>query len=229
MNFAKFKEREMVFFNGDMVSQFTDEKTIFDGFMDESIQLFAKEKPLYYVRGNHETRGPFATYFQDYFNPRENHIYGTLQDGPIFFILLDTGEDKPDSDLEYSGITDYDNYRTEQMEWLKQVVASDAFKQAKFKVVIAHIPPVPIEGAWHGAREVMEKFIPILNKADIDIMFCGHLHQHVYAEPSNKIQFPILVNSNNSCVLAETRGNQLNVKVIGLDGKTTFDKNYPAK
>ena len=142
---------------------------------------------------------------------------------------LDTGEDKPDSDLEYSGITDYDNYRTEQMEWLKQVVASDAFKQAKFKVVIAHIPPVPIEGAWHGAREVMEKFIPILNKANIDIMFCGHLHQHVYAEPSNKIQFPILVNSNNSCVLAETRGNQLNVKVIGLDGKTTFDKNYPAK
>lgn len=229
LNFAKYKEREMVFFNGDMVSQFTDEQTIFDGFMDESIQVFAKEKPLYYVRGNHETRGPFATHFQDYFNPRENHIYGTLQDGPIFFILLDTGEDKPDSDLEYAGITDYDNYRTEQVEWLKQVIASEAFKQAKFKVVIGHIPPVPEKGAWHGTREVMEKFVPILNKAGVDIMICGHLHQHVYVEPSEKVHFPVLVNSNNACVLAETKGNELNVKVIGLDGKVTFDKNYPAK
>ena len=219
----------MVFFNGDMVSQFTDEQTIFDGFMDESIQVFAKEKPLYYVRGNHETRGPFATHFQDYFNPRENHIYGTLQDGPIFFILLDTGEDKPDSDLEYAGITDYDNYRTEQVEWLKQVIASEAFKQAKFKVVIGHIPPVPEKGAWHGTREVMEKFVPILNKGGVDIMICGHLHQHVYVEPSEKVHFPVLVNSNNACVLAETKGNELNVKVIGLDGKVTFDKNYPAK
>lgn len=229
LNFAKYKEREMVFFNGDMVSQFTDEQTIFDGFMDESIQVFAKEKPLYYVRGNHETRGPFATHFQDYFNPRENHIYGTLQDGPIFFILLDTGEDKPDSDLEYAGITDYDNYRTEQVEWLKQVIASEAFKQAKFKVVIGHIPPVPEKGAWHGTREVMEKFVPILNKGGVDIMICGHLHQHVYLEPSEKVHFPVLVNSNNACVLAETKGNELNVKVIGLDGKVTFDKNYPAK
>ncbi|MBP3714555.1 MAG: metallophosphoesterase [Phocaeicola sp.] len=229
LNFAKYKEREMVFFNGDMVSQFTDEQTIFDGFMDESIQVFAKEKPLYYVRGNHETRGPFATHFQDYFNPRENHIYGTLQDGPIFFILLDTGEDKPDSDLEYAGITDYDNYRTEQVEWLKQVIASEAFKQAKFKVVIGHIPPVPEKGAWHGTREVMEKFVPILNKGGVDIMICGHLHQHVYVEPTEKVHFPVLVNSNNACVLAETKGNELNVKVIGLDGKVTFDKNYPAK
>ena len=229
LNFAKYKEREMVFFNGDMVSQFTDEQTIFDGFMDESIQVFAKEKPLYYVRGNHETRGPFATHCQDYFNPRENHIYGTLQDGPIFFILLDTGEDKPDSDLEYAGITDYDNYRTEQVEWLKQVIASEAFKQAKFKVVIGHIPPVPEKGAWHGTREVMEKFVPILNKGGVDIMICGHLHQHVYVEPSEKVHFPVLVNSNNACVLAETKGNELNVKVIGLDGKVTFDKNYPAK
>lgn len=229
LNFAKFKEREMVFFNGDMVSQFTNEQTIFDGFMDESVRLFAKEQPMYYVRGNHETRGPFATYFQDYFSPREDHIYGTLQDGPVFFILLDTGEDKPDSDLEYSGITDYDNYRSEQAEWLKQVVTSDAFKQAKFKVVIGHIPPVPEENAWHGPREVMEKFVPILNQAGIDIMICGHLHRHVYEGPSNKIHFPVLVNSNNSCVLAETKGNQLNVKVIGLDGKVTFDKNFPAK
>ena len=229
LNFAKYKEREMVFFNGDMVSQFTDEQTIFDGFMDESIQVFAKVKPLYYVRGNHETRGPFATHFQDYFNPRENHIYGTLQDGPIFFILLDTGEDKPDSDLEYAGITDYDNYRTEQVEWLKQVIASEAFKQAKFKVVIGHIPPVPEKGAWHGTREVMEKFVPILNKGGVDIMICGHLHQHVYVEPTEKVHFPVLVNSNNACVLAETKGNELNVKVIGLDGKVTFDKNYPAK
>ena len=86
--------------------------------MKESIDLFASEKPMYYARGNHETRGEFATSFQKYFSPKEPFLYYLFRQGPVCFIMLDTGEDKPDSDIEYSGITDYDGYRTDQVEWI---------------------------------------------------------------------------------------------------------------
>lgn len=229
LNYANYKDKDMVIYNGDMVSEFKSSEHIFEGFMNESIDLFAKTKPFYYLRGNHETRGEFATHFQDYFCPREPHLYFTVHQGPVFFIFLDTGEDKPDTDIEYSGITSYDQYRTQQAGWLKKVVASEEFKNAKFKVVIAHMPPIPIKNGWHGQLEVLHKFVPVLNDAGIDIMLCGHLHRYLYEEPDADFNFPVLVNSNNSCISAETKGNQLNVKIFGLDGKVSFDKAYTAK
>jgi len=229
LKFAGYKQKDMVIFNGDMVSQFKSSEHIFEGFMDEAIDLFAKTKPLYYARGNHETRGEFTTHFQDYFCPREPHLYFTVQQGPVFFIFLDTGEDKPDNDIEYYGITSYDHYRTEQAAWLKKVVASEAFKKSKFKVVVAHMPPIPVKNLWHGPKEVLAKFVPILNEANIDIMLCGHLHRFLYEPAGDQFKFPILVNSNNSCISAETYEDKLNVKIYGLDGKVSFDKSYIAK
>lgn len=229
LDFAHYKDKDMVIYNGDMVSEFKSSEQVFDGFMNESIKLFAKNKPFYYLRGNHETRGEFAVHFQDYFCPRAPHLYYTVQQGPVFFIFLDTGEDKPDSDIEYSGITSYDPYRTQQAAWLESVVASAEFKQARFKVVVAHIPPIPLNNAWHGQKEVLNKFVPILNKAGIDIMLCGHLHRFLYEAPGPAFNFPILVNSNNSCISAKTLGNKLQVKIYELDGKVSFDREYTAK
>ena len=110
--------------------------------MDTATKLFASEIPMYYTRGNHETRGAFATEFQRYFSPKEENIYYTFRQGPICFVVLDTGEDKPDSDIEYAGITVYDEYRTEQAEWLRRVLDSKEYKDAPFKIIVAHIPPI---------------------------------------------------------------------------------------
>ena len=101
-------ETDMVLFVGDMVSQFSSEEAVFGGFMDKAVELFASEKPMYYTRGNHETRGDLAFNFQDYFSTRQEHIYYMFRHGPVCFVALDCGEDKPDSDLEYSGIHCYD-------------------------------------------------------------------------------------------------------------------------
>lgn len=229
LNLADYKEKDLIIFNGDMVSQFKDRETIFNGFMKESIDLFAQEKPMYYARGNHETRGEFATSFQKYFSPKEPFLYYLFKQGPVCFIMLDTGEDKPDSDIEYSGITDYDNYRTEQVEWMKELSKNEDFKQAKFKVVIAHMPPSRSAGIWHGQKEVLNKFVPILNEIGVDLMLCGHLHKNVYEEPGTSIHFPVLVNSNNSVVSVKTDGSQLNLEVLDLDGKVVTRKSYSAK
>ena len=210
------KKTDMFLFNGDMVSIFNNEKEIFEGFMDKATELFASEIPMYYTRGNHETRGSFATAFQDYFSPKQEHIYYMCRQGPVCFVILDSGEDKPDSDLEYAGITVYDQYRTEQAEWLKKVLESKEYKEAPFKVVVCHMPPF---GGWHGEQEVAEKFIPLLNNAGVDIMLCGHLHRYMRNEPKDGVRFPVIVNSNNTVLKAEAGAKELNIRILDMEGK----------
>ena len=224
----------MVIYNGDMVSQSKSEEQVFDSFMNKSIELFAQEKPMYYARGNHETRGVFATSFQNYFSVKEPHLYFTLRQGPAFFIFLDTGEDKPDSDIEYSGITDYDNYRTEQAKWLEQVIESDDFKQAPYKIVIGHMPPVDWQGdIWDGPTEVLEKFIPILNRGKIDVMISGHYHinkpGYYYYEPSEKVHFPVLVNESVTALKGKIAKDGLKLQVVDKQGNILFEKTCLAK
>lgn len=84
---ADYKKMDMIIFNGDMLTQLKDESGLFSGFMDVAIDLFAKEKPMYYARGNHETRGLFATSFQRYFSPKEPHLYYLVRQGPVCFIF----------------------------------------------------------------------------------------------------------------------------------------------
>jgi hypothetical protein len=210
------KSTDFFIFNGDMVSIFNDEEQVFSGFMDTATKLFASQTPMYYTRGNHETRGTMATEFQRYFSPKQPNIYYTFRQGPIFFVILDTGEDKPDNDIEYAGITDYDNYRTEQVNWLREVLQSKEYKEAPFKIVVGHMPP---ENGWHGQREIMTKFVPLLNEAKPDLMLCGHLHLYRHDAPTSAINFPIIVNSNNSVLQAVANGNELKVKVTDVTGK----------
>ncbi len=219
LNIAGFKETDMIIYNGDMMNWLMDEEALFKGFMDITVDLFATNKPMYYARGNHETRGLFATSFQHYFSPKEPHLYFLLRQGPVCFIFLDTGEDKPDSDIEYHGITDYDNYRTEQAKWLSEIVKSPEFQYAKFKVVIAHMPPLPDRDLWHGQGEVLEKFVPILNDAQVDVMLCGHLHQYFNNKPTDKVHFPVIDNSSNTVLKGVVEGNKLNMEVKSMNGE----------
>lgn len=207
---------DFIFFNGDMVSDMQNEEQLFSGFMDTSIRLFAKEKPLYYARGNHETRGNFASTFPKYFASPSGKLYYLLRRGPVCFVVLDCGEDKPDSDIEYSGIVAFDQYRDAERDWLKKAIKSPEFTNAPFKVVILHMPPF---GGWHGEEEMATKFVPLLNEAKVDVMLCGHLHKYVNQQPANGINFPVIVNSNTSVVRAEADANLLNLKIVSEKGE----------
>ena len=217
MGYTDLSRTDMVLFVGDMVSFFESEEQVFGGFMDAAVDLFAKETPMYYTRGNHETRGRSAWAFQNYFSPLSDHIYYMYRQGPVCFVALDSGEDKPDSDLEYYGLTMYDDYRDEQVEWLRQVVRSEEFLSAPFKVVTCHIPPF---GGWHGNDEVAQKFIPILEEAGVDIMLSAHLHRYVHQPAGESARFPIVVNSNDTILQAVVDGHTMKVEVLGMDGKT---------
>lgn len=222
---VKKGETDFVFFNGDMVSHLDSEKDLFEGFMNTSVDLFASEMPFYYCRGNHETRGIYASNFIRYFPTHTGTPYYSFRQGPVFFIVLDGGEDKPDNDIEYLGTAAFDLYREEQAAWLKQVTASEEFRSAPFKVVLIHVPPV--NSTWHGPLHAKKTFVPILNEAGIDLMLCGHLHSYHYTEAGQDgCQFPILINSNKEVVNIVAGEGNMSLEIKDEAGKITNKISY---
>jgi hypothetical protein len=208
---------DLMIFNGDM-SDMEDETAYFAAFMDEAVNLFAGEVPVFYARGNHETRGKFNVNFSTYFPTSTGKLYYSFRQGPVHFIVLDSGEDKPDSDIEYSGLSQFDAYRTEQQEWLKNELKSESFLSAKYRLVIVHIPPV--DSDWHGTTEVRENFLPALNNAGITAMFCGHTHRYQYVEPAPaQHDFPVLINYINTVLEVKANAAGMTVKRKDMEGK----------
>lgn len=208
---------DLVLFCGDMASSMQSEEQVFEDFMDTAVNLFATETPIYYARGNHETRGPWASHFADYFPSPEGQLYYMFQRGPVCFVVLDCGEDKPDSDIEYAGMADFDAYRTQEAVWLKKALQSDMYRNAAYKIAVVHIPPFD---SWHGSREINAKFASLFNDAGVDIMLCGHIHRYYRMQPQEGVyKFPVVTNSTDTILLGETNSDGLHIKVLGVDGK----------
>lgn len=222
LNTFEDKKTDMVFYNGDMVSHVPNVEILFDGFVNASVERFAKQVPFYLVRGNHETRGLFATSFLTYFPTPTGKTYFTLKHGDVFYIILDGGEDKPDSDLEYYETAVYDQYRREEAEWLKKVVETEECKNAKYRVVLMHMAPIGGKNMWHGPRYSGECFLPILNNANITVMLGGHTHRYSYTHNNpeqSAATFPILVNAHNTALKANVNSNGIKIDVIDMSGK----------
>ena len=122
------KDIEFLVLNGDMVSRMDSERQIFDGFMSEIVKFTGSEMPVYFARGNHEARGEFSEEFLKYFPTPTGKPYYSFKWGNACFVMLDAGEDKPDSDIEYFSTADFDAYRREQAEWFAELIKNEDFK-----------------------------------------------------------------------------------------------------
>lgn len=184
---------DFVFFNGDIFDFQTDEQQIIDHMLEPCTSSFAREKPFLYVRGNHETRGKYRRDLPHYFHNPGNRQYFSYTWGPVHFIVLDTGEDKPDDHPVYAGIVDFDAYRQEQLHWLEQEVQTEAFKTAPFRVVLMHIP-VFYSGDWHGTMHCRQLFAPVFDKHKVDLCISGHTHRYgVHPPVTGQHSYPIII------------------------------------
>jgi Icc-related predicted phosphoesterase len=214
---------DFVVFNGDMLSQIESENQITDGYLNSASDLFASQIPVFAIRGNHEFRGTNSYRFFDYFpNPGKNAYY-SFRHGPAYFIFLDCGEDKPDNDIRYYGLSVTDQFRNEEADWLRREVETKEFRDADVKVVFIHMPPE--EKGWHGTSEIHRLFVPILNNAGIDLMLSGHRHSHSFIPKGKEGNgFPILINDNLSRTEATINSSGFVVNMIDTSG--TVRKTY---
>ncbi|MEN6426132.1 MAG: FN3 domain-containing metallophosphoesterase family protein [Phycisphaerales bacterium] len=210
---------DMVFLNGDMIDHWSRENQPFDGFLDLCVRRFARETPLVYVRGNHETRGARARDLIDSFPTPGGRYYYAFRHGPVSFLVLDTGEDKPDSNKEYSGLVDFDAYRAEQTQWLGRIVQDEWFRTARYRVVLMHMPP-STDARAYGASQVHTLWSPILNEARIDLVLCGHTHRLARIAPNEwGNHYPILINAPDMVVQVGVSASRLEVTVKKADGQ----------
>lgn len=217
---------DLAFLNGDSISHVETEKDVFAGFIDACVERFATKVPMVYVRGNHETRGLLARKLSGYLPPRDGRYYYAFSHGGVRFVVLDSGEDKADSADVYAGLVAFDPYRREQARWLAGEVASDAFRQAAWRIVVVHIPPWGGED-WHGELHARKVWGPILNGAGVDLMLCGHMHKHIHVKPSPQANaMPILINSNDAVLRVDVGPAGLKLRVTTKRDKSaaTLDK-----
>ncbi len=186
---------DFLLLNGDMSSFMESAEQIFEGYLNVVSDSTKSSLPIFVARGNHEARGVFSENYLDLFPTPTGKPYYTAKIGKFFFIFLDAGEDKPDSDIEYYDTADFDNYRKEQGEWLKNVLESDDFKNAEKRILVSHIPPA--WGEWHGSVHFRKVFAPILKGKEIDVILSGHLHKYVFYPKDENFDAPTIVNSND--------------------------------
>ncbi|MCI2122384.1 MAG: metallophosphoesterase [Bacteroidales bacterium] len=190
---------DFVLFNGDMTSQIESVYDIETNYLRSACNLFAGNIPIFFARGNHENRGAASYEFLNLFPTSTGNTYYTFREGPAFFVVLDGGEDKPDSNIHYYGLSCYDSFREDEADWLKTIVSSKEYINAPVRIVIIHMPPNA--NGWRGVREIERLFVPILNGTDVALMICGHTHRPEFHKAGTKpgnCDFPIFVNTLRS-------------------------------
>ena len=225
---SKVNALDIVFYTGDILNWLGEEERIFNGFLDVSVKHFASEKPFVFIRGNHETRGPTARNLISYFPHSSGKFYYSFRQGNVFFIILDAGEDKPDSHPVYAGLVDFDAYRDEQAQWLQKVVECEGFKQSLYKVVLIHIPLFS-GSTKHGATDITKKFGPILNEAGIDLMISGHHHRFAVIKNDEKgNRFPIVILGQDMFLKTDVSKERLSIIVTNKEGSVVDSFDVPA-
>ena len=221
-----FKKLDFVLLNGDMSNRLRNQQHMMEAYLDTCVRMFATHTPLFFNRGNHELRGQFADYLYRYFPTNNGKYYRVQHVAGIDFLFIDTGEDKPDEDIEYSGIVNYDQYREEEARWLRGLRESEQVGKHPL-IVFSHIPPTLQK--WHGPYHLQKTLMPELNKMNVSVMLSAHLHAFGYQEPNEVINFPNLVNSNNTYLLCRIANGRMEVDYVGLKGKDKKHFTFPLK
>ncbi len=225
---------DFVVLNGDTVSDLDKEGRI-TAILDQAVSGFASRIPMIWARGNHETRGGFARQFPAYLASPNGRYFYSFDDGPVHFIVLDTGEDKLDSHPEYSGLADFSRYRREEAEWLRAEVKTDAFRRARFRVVFAHMPFPTAPAAqraggapspFTGMEDDFQNFGAILEQAGIDMMISGHVHTPAIIDPEpGRHDYPIVRGGGpkaqgRTLIRVDVKARALEATILRPDGAT---------
>lgn len=184
--------KDLVFLNGDTFHYVVKQEDLTRKLLAPVSELFSAQTPFVMVRGNHETRGSFSREFKKYFDYPEQKFYHAFALGGTFWIVLDGGEDKPDSHEVYGNTVDYDSYRLEQREWLKKVLKSKERKRSKRTVVVTHIPFFHSDD-WHGTLHNRECFHDLLQKAKVTAVVSGHTHRHGFYPPNQDHNYHVVI------------------------------------
>ena len=136
-----------------------------------------------YSRGNHDLRGNHAEDLATYTPNRNGHSFYTFRVGPMWGILVDCGEDKPDTHAAYGNTICCHAFRKRETKYIEQVIRNAANEYdaegVRYRLVISHVPFSYVqEEPFNIERECYTKWCSLLKEyVKPDVMLSGHLHR----------------------------------------------------
>lgn len=196
INAGKYFERtgeelDLLLLNGDIPNHSGD-VAYFEAIHRIAAGVTGGEIPVVFARGNHDTRGICAELIEDY-TPTDNGVsYYTFRLGPVWGIVMDCAEDKPDDHVEYAHTICCEDFRRRETRWLEALCNAEKPEYSdggiKYKIVVVHNPfterrnpPFDIEEDTfaHWASLLRENVKPHL-------MICGHVHKCYVTYPGGE-------------------------------------------
>lgn len=174
------EDTDLIILNGD-IGEVETEENYFD-ILNFTGEISGGKIPVVFARGNHDTRGRLAERYTDYFPANHKDTYYTFEIGNMRGIVLDCGEDKPDScdsygGDEYGGVNIFEIYRRRELKFLKSLEAD----KEKLTFAISHMCPAQIHDVpgskFDIERELYSEYNRELARIGIKFMINGHIHR----------------------------------------------------
>ena len=179
-------------------------------------ELTNGSKPIIYTRGNHETRGKYASYLLDDLGFDE--FYFTVDMGPYSFAVLDSGEDKKDNHPEYGGMVNYEQYRKDMVKWFESATLTNTKS-----LMLVHDWKICIED------DLSNRAFNRANELGISGILSGHTHDYGLIE-QNKLNGFVYQDGGhkNGYVLSKLRltPNKIYINAWNNKGTQVFNQNF---
>lgn len=218
---------DLVIFNGDCVDDPKNESEAMESISYFSDAVSASTKPVVYMRGNHEIRGAFSMDFTTLFDYVGGKSYGAMNWGDSRIVMLDCGEDKPDSHPVYYGLNDFESFRNDQLEFLKAEHKSKAFRQAAKQILIHHIPIWGLEEEYNPCLDIWGSE---LAKQPYSFAINAHTHEAALHQTGSKWgnPFPVMVGGGPgikgaTVMFIKKRGKTLTLESYNTAGEKIFE------
>jgi hypothetical protein len=139
----------------------------------------------------------------------------------VHLLVIDTGEDKPDSTQVYARLNRMEEYRRQELEWFREHTTSNTrAREAPFRVLVMHQP----QWGWLSGdnRAAMAEWTAAANAARVDLVIAGHRHRFSLtpAGGPDGNSYPILVVGQDQVAKVVATEREIRVRVIGIDGAT---------
>ncbi len=246
--FNRFDELnpDLIVWNGDVCHRYISPLIAKTAIANPCDVPYASSRPLLFVCGNHEKRGPYAHLLKECFTPwrqkdprfRSLGWNAAFRLGSLAIVSFDTGEAGGDDFKVGQGITDFDAYWRLQAEWLEETLKRPEIASAPFLLAFCHIPlandaPVPnvkptkpLE--WGAYHPLCAKHIgPILDRNDVSVVISAHLHQFGFTPASKERPWAQLRGGGPkldkaTCIRAEATKERLTITVEKLEDRSVL-------
>lgn len=228
---------DFLLWNGDTCNNWIKEDLLIPTLLHPAGQDASAGRPMFIVWGNHDVRGEWAFKMPGLIPTPSDRPFYAFRSGPVAFICLHTGEDKPDDHPSFGGRVAFEPLRAQQAEWLKHIIEQPEFRDAPYRVVFCHIPlrwkEEHGQDYANGGYDAFSKFSrdawhDSLVKWKTQIVISGHTHQHAWIPGTPEFPYGQLVGGGPkmeiaTCIEGSADKDGLKFLMKDLDGKVLQD------